>query len=333
MKKKGIGIGSMLYIVGYGFSRPDQASAVIAISQDGSVFLNVGIVEYGQGSTTGLSQIAAETLGVEVETIRIIHGDSHTGIDSGATSASRSMFVSGNAVMKAAAHLKESLLEMASEMLGEAGENLIAKCGKIYPKGKPESSISMETVASLCHQKGKRCIGFGYHNVTTQDLDLESGQGDTIPTYGFATQLAEVEVDTKTGWVDVLRFVSVNDAGKVINPTSFEGQVEGGISMGMGYVLYENFSVEKGYPTATSFTEYILPTAMDMPDVEILSVEDAPDPRGPFGAKGVGEAATVPPPAAILNAIYNAVGVRITDLPVTPEKVFTGLLRKGEEVK
>lgn len=325
MKKKGIGISSMLYIIGYAFSRPDHSCAIIEMTEDGSAILITGIVEYGQGSTTALAQIAAEELGIRIEDIKVIWGDSAISPDAGPTTASRSVYVSGNAVLKAAGHLKESLIEMASEILEASKEDLISRDGKIYPKDAPDKGIPISKVASMCHQKGRRCIGFGYHNIVTPDVDAETGQGDTIPTLGYATQLAEVEVDTETGIVEVLRFVSANDAGRAINPRNIEGQIEGGISMGLGFALYENFPVQEGRSTIKSFTEYLLPTAMDMPEVSTFIVEDTPDMSGPFGAKGMGEAAAVPAAPAILNAIFNAVGVRITELPITPEKILAAL--------
>jgi CO/xanthine dehydrogenase Mo-binding subunit len=176
-------------------------------------------------------------------------------------------------------------------------------------------------------------MGFGYHSIVKSDVDPETGQGDTVPTFGYATQLAEVEVDTETGYVEVLRFVSANDAGKAINPMNIEGQVEGGISMGLGFTLFENFVVDRGFSSVKSFTEYLLPTAMDMPDITTFIVEDTPDVKGPFGAKGMGEAAAVPAAPAIVNAIYNAVGVRITDFPITGEKVLAALEIKRRNAK
>ena len=330
MKKRGIGIGSMLYVIGYAFSRPDHAGAIIEMAQDGSVLLISGITEFGQGSTTGLAQIAAEELGIKTEQVKVLSGDSTLAPDSCPTSASRSMYVSGSAVLKAVRHLKESLMETASEMLETPADDLVARGGKLYPKDAPERGISISKVASMCHIKGKRCIGFGYHSNVTPDADPKTGQGDTVATFGYATQLAEIEVDTETGWVEVLRFTSFNDAGKAINPLNVEGQVEGGISMGVGFTLHENFLVEEGRPLTTSFAEYLLPTAMDMPAMETFLVEETPDPTGPFGAKGMGEAAAVPAAPAILNAIYNAIGVRITDLPITPEKVLAALQEKTE---
>lgn len=333
MKKRGIGIGSMLYIIGYAFSRPDHAGAVIEIAQDGTVVLITGITEFGQGSTTGLAQIAAEELGIRTEDIRVAFGDSMLAPDAGPTSASRSMYVSGNAVLKAARHLKESLMEMGSEMLETPVEDLVAGDGKIYPKDDPERDLPMSKVASQCHMKGKRCIGFGYHTIVTHDVDPETGQGDAIPALGYATQLAEVQVDTDTGAIEILRMASFNDVGKAINPLSIEGQVEGGIAMGLGFALYENFVVEAGHPKVNSFTEYLLPTAMDTPEITTAIIEEAPDSTGPFGAKGMGEAAAVPAAPAILNAIYNAVGVRLTELPITPEKVLAALRGKDQRFR
>lgn len=152
-----------------------------------------------------------------------------------------------------------------------------------------------------------------------------TGQGTPFENYVFATQIAEVEVDDETGEVDVLKVIAVHDCGTPINPMLVEGQIEGGISMGLGYALLEELVVENGKVENPNFVDYVLPTAMDMPEIEISLIEN-PDPLGPFGAKGIGEPATVPTAPAIINAIYDAVGVRIRELPVTPQKILNALI-------
>ena len=174
------------------------------------------------------------------------------------------------------------------------------------------------------HRLGRRTSTTGWHDITTRDVDPYTSQGDAYATYGWATQLAEVEVDTETGHVKVLRLVSATDAGKAINPAGVEGQIQGGAAMGLGYALYEQHILDNGVPRTGSLAFYQVPTSMDVPDVECHIVE-VPDPNGPYGAKGVAEPATIPTTPAILNAIYDAVGVRITHTPATPERVHSAI--------
>ena len=162
-------------------------------------------------------------------------------------------------------------------------------------------------VVDAMHRLGKRCIGWGWQDITTADVDPETSQGDAYQTFGWATQLAEVEVDTETGFVRVVRLASATDAGKAINPVGVEGQIQGGAVMGLGYGLYEQHILEDGHPQTASLAFYLVPTTMDVPEIECLIVE-VPEPTGPYGAKGVSEPATIPTAPAILNAIYDAVG-------------------------
>jgi CO/xanthine dehydrogenase Mo-binding subunit len=178
------------------------------------------------------------------------------------------------------------------------------------------------------HRQGKRCIGWGWQDITTADVDPLTSQGDAYQTFGWATQLAEVEVDTETGFVQVTRLVSATDAGYAINPLGVEAQVQGGAVMGLGYGLYEQHLLNDGHPATASLAFYLVPTPMDVPEIECLIVE-VPDPNGPYGAKGVSEPATIPTTPAILDAIYNAVGVRVLETPATPERIYD-LLRARE---
>jgi CO/xanthine dehydrogenase Mo-binding subunit len=180
------------------------------------------------------------------------------------------------------------------------------------------------------HKQGKRCIGWGWQDITTKDVDPLTSQGDAYQTFGWATQLAEVEVDTETGFVQVTRLVSATDAGKAINPLGVEGQIQGGAVMGLGYALYEQHILEEGNLKTASFAFYLVPTPMDVPGIECLIVE-VPDPAGPYGAKGVSEPATIPTTPAILNAIYDAVGIRLTETPATPERIYHLLREKERE--
>ena len=194
----------------------------------------------------------------------------------------------------------------------------------MYDKRTQEPLIPIARVAFEMHRIGRRCASWGWHDNTTKDVDPETSQGDAYATYGWATQLAEVEVDTETGRVRVLRIVSATDAGKAINPVAVEGQIQGGAAMGLGFALYEQHILEKGVPRTGSLAFYLVPTSMDVPEIECEIVE-VPDPNGPFGAKGVAEPASIPTTPAILNAIYDAIGVCISETPATPERVYRAI--------
>ena len=321
MKKRGFGIGSMYYGIGYGFSRADIGSATIEMAEDGTTTVYSGACDMGQGVMTIVAQVAAEEIGINPDTIRVVAADTSSTPDAGPTSGSRATFVQGVAVQKAAKDLRDQLLPMAAEMLQCRKEELEARAGSIYKIGSEAPLTTVAKVANEIHRLGRRCASSGWHDITTKDVDPETSQGDAYATYGWATQLVEVEVDTETGRVEVLRIVSATDAGKAINPIAVEGQIQGGAAMGLGYALYEQHILEEGISRTGSLAFYLVPTSMDVPEIECEIVEVA-DPKGPFGAKGVAEPATIPTTPAILNAIYDAVGVRITETPATPERVY-----------
>jgi CO/xanthine dehydrogenase Mo-binding subunit len=172
--------------------------------------------------------------------------------------------------------------------------------------------------------KGRPPVGAGTYGAITTKLDKETGQGKPYPTYVFAAQIAEVEVDTETGEVEVLKIVAVHDCGTAINPLLTEGQVEGGVGMGLGFGMMEEMVLKQGRVMNPQFTDYVLPTALDTPNIVTRLVE-RPEPTGPFGAKGIGEPSLLPTAPAIVNAIQDAVGIRLRELPVTPEKVLKAL--------
>ena len=327
MKKRGIGVGSMFYGMGYGFSRQDIGSAEVEICEDGSVILRSGEVDYGQGSDTIFCQIVAEELGIRYDAIQVITADTFTTPNAGPTSASRLTYVTGNAVLKAARALRNRLEEIARKMLGE--EDLVFVDEEIFSETHPEKRISFASLAKEGHLRGAAMVETHWHDITTGDVDRETGQGNAYSNYSFATQLAEVEVDTETGKVEVLRVIAATDVGKAINPSSVEGQIEGGVVMGVGYALTEEVKQEKGYVKTENLGEYMVPTSLDIPEIETHIVE-VPISSGPYGAKGVGEPALIPTTPAILNAIAHALDVRVTDLPANLENLHR-LIRENEK--
>ena len=333
MKKRGRGIGCNLYGVGYGFSRPDHSAAFVEVADDATVIVRCGVCDIGQGSETTMCMIAAEELGVPYEDVRMIFADSDTTPDSLCTSASRQTFVSGRAVQLAARDAKEWLLRYGAELLDCTMEELDVADGMVVSDKNPGVGMSFKDLALAAHNNGKRFMGFAWYDNTTKDVD-KNCQGDAYACYIFATQVADVEVDTDTGDITVLRVAAAHDVGRAINPMGIEQQIEGAILQGMGYAVMEEVVLENGYTKTPAFSKYLIPTAMDAPEITTYIVESE-EPNGPFGAKGVGEGAIIPTAPAIVNAVYNAIGIRFTSIPITPEKVLAALeeKRKAETAK
>lgn len=329
MKLRGIGVGAMMYGLGYGYARPDFSATDIELAPDGTVTIWNGASELGQGLTTLLCQLVAQELGIPYEDTFIISADTGRTPDAGPVSASRSTYVQGNSAIKACRDLKGPLSELAGELLKVDPDRLIYKDGLVQDQEDPNRSISFHNLAGEMHKRGRRVRGSGYHNITTADVDPETSQGDAYASYAWASQLAEVEVDTETGLVTVLRLASATDAGKAINPKMVEGQIEGGAVQGLGFALMEEMKVEQGEFKNAKLSTYLIPTAADVPMVEPLIVE-VYDPTGPYGAKGVAEPATIPTAPTIFNAITNATGKRVRSTPASPERVLR-LLGKLEE--
>jgi len=330
--KRGVGIANMIHVSdtrAYNFNW-DGSAAFIKLHDDGTASLMTGEVDMGQGTYTVLAQIAAEELGVRLEDIRVIAMDTETTpLGLGAWS-SRTTLAGGNGVKIAAADAKRQLLEVAAEKLEANIEDLEARSGRIYVKGSPEKGMSIAEAVRASQYSAQRgnILGRGYYNAPNEMVDHQTGRGNISPAYPFAAQAVEVEVDIETGKVKVLKFVAAHDLGKAINPVTAEGQIEGGVHMGLGYALTEGLvHDEKGKILNPSFTDYKMLNVFDMPPVKPILVETN-DPEGPFGAKGLGEPVLVPTAAAIANAIYDAVGVRIKELPITPEKLLKALKEK-----
>lgn len=328
MKKRGKGIACMIYPIGF-TSYANPSSAFVKVNPDGTAVVLTGATDVGQGSTTVLAQIAAEELGIAYADVTMVTADTErTPYDLGSV-ASRVTYIAGNAVKRAAAEAKQILLAVAAEMLDVmSADELTAGNGWVFVTQAPERRVPIAQVAKEATlTKGRPPMGDGSYNPVTTFLDPETGQGKPYETYVFATQIAEVEVDTETGEVQVLRIAAAHDCGNAINPLLIEGQIEGGISMGLGYGLFEEIVQTDGVVKNPQFTDYILPTALDMPEIQVALIE-APVATGPFGAKGVGEPTSIPTAPAIVNAIYDAVGVRLRDLPATPSKILAALDKK-----
>ncbi|MCZ7662885.1 MAG: molybdopterin-dependent oxidoreductase [Thermoleophilia bacterium] len=328
MKKRGFGIASIYYGIG-NTGLPNPASVFLEVLEDGSVCVLCGASDMGQGSSTTLAQIVATGLGVPVETVRVTTADSDVTPDAGVSSGTRQTYVSGNAACVAASQAGEIVGQIAAEefFYDVPVDEIRTEEGLVFPDNDRDAAVSFRDVVAAGRAAGQLIVGSGRFNPQNGKLDPETGQGEPYGAYAFGTQLAEVEVDTETGEVTVLRLRAAHDLGTAVNPQSAEGQIEGGVSMGLGYATMEEVLVEEGRLRTRSFTEYLIPTTLDMPVIEPVLVEEWEE-SGPFGAKGLGEPPACATAAAILNAIYDAVGVRLDSLPATAEAVYLALRAK-----
>ena len=328
MLDRGVGIACGIHVAGMktaGAPYTMAGGAFVCVNGDGSVNLITGEGDTGQGSATVLSQICAEELGIPWEDVSMSIADTDSTPYSSGPCSSRTTTIGGNSVRMAAADAKQQLLEAASKILETGIDYLDMKNKIIYPRNNPEKFISIAQVAS--DSSYRPIIGRGAFIPKQTGSDPVTWYGDCATAYSFAADVAEVEVDTETGQVAVLSISAARDLGKAINPLSSEGQIEGGLAQGIGYTLTEVLEPIKGETVSRQFRDYKVPTSADMPAIKSILVESN-EPKGPFGAKGLGELVLVPTAAAIANAIYNAIGVRITELPITPEKILKGLREK-----
>lgn len=312
--KRGIGFGSMWYGIG-SMSVKNPSHATIRVDDKGEICLCSGASDIGQGSSTILCQIIREILSVEPEFVRMITADTDHTLDAGSTSASRQTYVSGNAVLNASKKMAKDLLSEAGILLGLPEGELSLKDSYIVDTRGRQLMLLAEVLKKMVDTRGP-LKWEGYFDPVTTELDPQTGQGKPFATYTFATHLVMLEVDTQTGTVQVVKVVAAQDVGKAINPQGVLGQIQGGVGMGLGFALMEEFLPGK----SVSMSEYHIPTSLDTPVIESIIVED-PEPTGPFGAKGMGEPSLAPTAPAIVNAIADATGQRIYRLPASPESV------------
>jgi len=313
--RRGIGLAATYYGVGLGAlgKHLNPAGANVVIAGDGSVTLAVGTTEIGQGMVTVLSQIAAEELGCPLACVRVVEPDTSRVPDSGPTVASRTTLMSGNAVRDGCQQIKKRM----QHALDEAGLD----SALLSWKDAVRESVGLQVQMSA--------QGWAVPPATTFDVD--TGQGDPYVTYTWSVNTVEVEVDTETGEVRPIRVVSGHDVGKIINPQTGEGQIEGGVVQGLGYGLVEEHHTRDGHILNNQFSTYIIPTPMDAPEIVPIIVEHA-YPWGPYGAKGLGETPLIGVAPAVVNAIAHALGGAVSDraalrahlreIPATPERMW-----------
>jgi xanthine dehydrogenase molybdenum-binding subunit len=331
-KARGIGVASALGVCGGArIYRSDGCGSIVRIDDFGKVTLITGSTEIGQGSDVMLAQIVAEEIGVRVDDVQVINSDTDVKPWDTGTHASRTTFVAGNSAKMAASKAKERLEELASEMLRVRPEDIEIREGEVFVRGFPGKAVSLAKVVRAGHFKegGTLVIAEHFYDPPNEALD-ETLRGNWSAAYGFCTHVVEVEVDRDTGKVKLLRIIGAHDVGRAINPMLVEGQMEGAISWGVGYALMEELKLEKGVVLNRDMHDFRIPTVRDMPRVETIIVETI-DPQGPFGAKGMGDFGLSSVAPAIANAIYDAIGVRLKELPMTPERVFAAIQSEKEQ--
>jgi CO/xanthine dehydrogenase Mo-binding subunit len=329
----GRGIASGMTSYGRMIFLHDTSRSHVSIEMDGSVTIRAGIQDIGGGQASSLCQIVAETLGVSLEDIKIYISDTALTPFAGTTTATRQLYMSGNATLMAAQEIRKTLLRKAGEMMKMDPEELDLVDGEVVDKDGAGKSLPLAQVVKACASEGLPLYNVALFKAPFRNLtQVERIEGQVFPDFTFGTHAAEVAVDEETGRIQVLKLIACFDVGRAINPLSAEGQLEGGAIYGMGYGVTEEVILEKGVTMTPSFSEYLLPTSMDVPDVRTILIESG-DGVGPFGAKGVGEPSVCSVAPAIANAVYDAVGVRIFDLPLTPEKIVKALriLRNQQE--
>lgn len=336
---RGIGLACSYRGVSLGAEGTDAAGTIVSVQTDGSIIISSGITDMGQGAQSSMSHIVAEVLGVSIERIQFLNTNTSRVPDSGPTVASRGTIMGGSAAKRAAEIVRATLLDVGSKMTGVAvseldlRENYLARVDRSSSEltSTGERLASFSELAAETFRRGKPMYGFGWFKSPKTSWDEEAGQGEAYFTFVYGCNVAEVEVDTETGKVDVTNFVSCHDVGTAISRGGVLGQMYGGVAMGLGYGLLEEFDFEDGVPKQLNFDEYLIPTSMDVPPIKAIIVENE-DALGPFGAKSIGEPANELAAPAIVNAIYNATGKRVYELPANLERVLLGhkLVRKGE---
>ena len=324
--RKGIGMASLLHVGGGAkIYRTDGCGTMLKMDDFGKVTVMTGASELGQGSETVLAMFVAEELGLPISAIEVVNDDTRTTPWDVGAHASRTTFVAGNSALLAARKARGKLLAAAAGKLGKVAEALDLRGGHVVDKESGEALLDLGKLVRSLHFGVKTDVVMTSHYYEPPSAMQDRGfKGNVSPTYSFGTQVAEVAVDMETGVVRVERITAAHDVGKVINAMGIEGQVEGGVVMGMGYATTEDLVVEEGVVKNPNFTDYKLVTAPETPEIDMIFIESN-DPEGPAGAKGIGEAPAICTAAAIANALYNATGVRFYDLPFTPENVLRHL--------
>ncbi|MFV2091979.1 MAG: xanthine dehydrogenase family protein molybdopterin-binding subunit, partial [Hyphomicrobiales bacterium] len=318
----------------YGIARTatiDRAGAWAELDDGGTAKIVTGVTEIGEGILTLLAQVAAEELGVRPQDVTIGDNDTARSPEAAHAGATRQTYMIGNSVALACREVRAKLDEQIAGYWDVPVDKIKAFNGEIWARD-TNFKITMDEAVDITKKRGVVPVGASSFTSHGTGLDPVDGSGSPWQAYVYGCQVAEVEVDTVTGEVQVLGIWAAHDVGRAINPRGVEGQIEGGVVQGLGQALMEDFKLVEGHTTTHGFAKYILPTSLDVPQITSTIIED-PDPLSPLGAKGIGEPALIPTVPAIMNAIYDAIGVRMTSLPATPEKIIEGLLKRRERLR
>lgn len=312
----------------------DFSEAEVRINEDGSVTLTHGGTDLGQGSDTIMAQVVAEELGLPMESINVVSGDSDYSVLCMGTWGSRQATIGANAVRQATLEAKQKLCNVAAEALEASVDDLEFESGQVFVRGSRERAMPFGDVVytSILRNGGQDISARAHWDGPSVMADPETGYGNYSTSYPFYANAAEVEVDPETGRVTVLNFAAAHDVGKALNPSIVEGQIQGGVIQGLGYGLLEELVFEDGRLLNPSFTDYKLFTMVEAPLVRPLLIETI-DPNGAYGAKGVGETPRICPSPAVANAIHDATGTRMKQLPMTPERVFRAMKGRTDGLK
>lgn len=327
MKKQGRGMATIMFGFGYGEGFPDHSTAEVEITSDKIIKVRTAGADVGQGFLTTMTQIAADVLKIDPSYIEVVGQDTHQSKNSGSTSATRQTFFSGNAVREAAEEVLGLIYHYGSLHFNSNHPELTVKEGNIYFCD--EGKISYWDLAELVNQRGKELKAEATFFPKTYAPDRKTGQTEkNYVAYTFMTQVMDIEVDTDTGIIEVMNVYTALDVGKAINPQNVEGQIEGGTVQGLGMAVMEDQVIDKGITINADMTNYLVPSIQDIPKFESVLIENE-DSGGPFGSKGVGEPTLIAASPAVANAVYDAIGVRIKELPITPEKILDALEEKS----
>lgn len=341
---RGFGLASLIHVGGGArVYKSDGCGTIVKVDDFGNVDVFTGATDIGQGADTIIAQIVAEVIGVLPQDVNILDRDTDVCPWDVGVHASRTTFVAGNSAVLAARKVKEKILQLAAGYvdrwkdkdgtkheikLDSDPKNLVIKERMVYSTKEPEKRIALGKILRGAHyeKNGTMIMAEAFYDPDNENLDRDF-KGNLSQAYAYGAHGVEVEVDRETGKVKILRYIAAHDVGKAINPMLLEGQIYGGAAMGVGYALTERLILEKGEVMNPNFRDYKLLTAKDVIPVEPVIVETI-DEAGPYGAKGIGEPGLVPTAPAIANAIFDAIGVRIKDLPMTPEKILKALKEK-----
>ncbi len=307
----------------------DRASAWIGLEQDGAMVIRAGVTDLGAGQAASLANIAGEILGVTVDRTSVHIGDSHLTPLTGGTFATRQLYMSGNATVKVATALRDKLAPVASDLLGCEESELEWAGNRVGVAGDRVHSVTMAELSRTAEARG--IMPYSHETFTAQsgEFDAETGRGQTYPDYTHGCHAVDVEVDERTGEVKILKYVAVHDVGRAIDMQRVVGQIQGAAAQGIGYAMSEEMETEGGVLHSTLFANYLIPTSLDLPDINAIGLELHLG-KGPFGARGIGEPPIGPCGPALASAIHNAIGVRMLRLPMIPERVLAAI-RNGRD--